>query len=67
MMADTKMKPQQWHDRPRFNRLASIIYPSLADEQARRETDFYASQEGKRSPTQVRGGTVKSVLNKGWR
>ena len=52
----TKMKPIAWHERPRMNRLASVMYPGLADEQAKREMDYYAKQEGKRSPTQVRGG-----------
>jgi len=53
-----KTKPVAWHERPRINRLASILYPSLADDQAKRDMEFYAAQEGKRSPTQVRGGTV---------
>ena len=66
-MIETKMRPTSWHQRPRMNRLASIIWPSLADEQARREMDFYAKQEGKRSPTEMRGGITKSVTNKGWR
>lgn len=57
-MAETKMKPVKWHERPRANRLASIIYPSLADEQARREMDYYSRLEGKQSPTQIRGGEV---------
>jgi hypothetical protein len=67
MMAETKMKPVAWMERPRANRLASIMWPGLADEQARREMDYLSKQEGKRSPVEVRGGISKSVTNKGWR
>jgi hypothetical protein len=43
-----------------MNRIASIMYPSLADEQAKKEMEYYARQERKRSPLAVRGGeTVK--------
>jgi hypothetical protein len=51
-----KMKPVAWHERPRSNRLASIMYPGLADEQAKRDMDYYAKLEGKVSPLQ-RGGS----------
>ena len=58
-MAETKMKPVSWMERPRANRLASIMYPGLADEQARRDMDYLSKQEGKRSPVELRGGTPK--------
>jgi hypothetical protein len=50
MMADTKMRPVTWHERSRANRLASVMYPGLADPEARRDMDYFAKQEGKRSP-----------------
>jgi hypothetical protein len=56
---ETKMKPVTWHQRPRMNRIAAIMYPSLADEQAQREMEYYARQEGKRSPMDMRGGITK--------
>jgi hypothetical protein len=58
-MTETKMKPVTWHQRPRMNRIASIMYPGLADEQAQREMEYYFRQEGKQSPMQVRGGSTK--------
>jgi hypothetical protein len=42
-----------------MNRIASIMYPGLADEQAQREMEYYARQEGKQSPMQVSGGITK--------
>jgi len=63
-MTETKMKPVAWHQRPRLNRLASILYPGLADEQARREMDYYAKQGGKRSPTEVRSGSSNRPKNR---
>ena len=35
-----------------MNRLASILYPGLADADAKREMAYYAKVEGKRSPMQ---------------
>jgi hypothetical protein len=58
-MTETKMKPVTWHQRPRMNRIASIMYPALADEQAQREMEYYARQEGKRSPMTMRGGITR--------
>jgi hypothetical protein len=58
-MAETKMRPVSWHQRPRMNRLASIIYPSLADDQAKRDMAYYSRLEGKRSPMDLRGGIDK--------
>ena len=58
-MTETKMKIPSWMERPRANRLASIIWPGLADEQARRDMDYLSKQEGKRSPTELRGGQSK--------
>jgi hypothetical protein len=55
-----KMKPVSWHERPRINRIASILYPHLADDQAKRDMEYYARQEGKRSPLAVRGGIGKA-------
>lgn len=54
----TKIKPVAWHERPRANRLASIMYPGLADEQAKRDMDYFAKLEGKVSPLQR--GSFKS-------
>jgi hypothetical protein len=53
-----KMKPVAWHERPRSNRLASIMYPGLADEQAKHDMDYFAKLEGKVSPLQR--GSFKS-------
>jgi hypothetical protein len=47
-----KIKDVTWHERSRANRLASIMYPGLADEQAKRDMDYFAGQEAKRSPNQ---------------
>jgi hypothetical protein len=55
----TKMKPQAWHQRPRMNRLASVLYPSLADPQAQREMEYYAKSEGKLSPMQAKARGFK--------
>jgi hypothetical protein len=60
----TKMKPVSWHERPRANRLASIMYPGLADEQAQREMEYFAKQEGKRSPVEMRGGAKTATITK---
>ena len=53
-MTETRMKPVSWHERPRMNRLASILYPELADDQAKREMAFYSKQERKLSPMQAK-------------
>ena len=55
----TKMKIPTWQERPRTNRLASIIWPNLADEEARRDLDRLSKAEGKRSPVELRGGQTK--------
>jgi hypothetical protein len=57
----TRMKPVSWHERPRMNRIASIMYPGLADPQAQNEMDYFAKQDGKRSPVDLRGGITKST------
>jgi hypothetical protein len=57
-MTETKMRPVTWHERSRANRLASIMYPGLADEQAKRDMDYFAKLEGKLSPLQR--GSFKS-------
>ena len=62
-MTETKMKIPSWQERPRMNRLASIMYPSLADDQARRDMDYLSKQEGKRSPVEMRGGQSKPATN----
>jgi hypothetical protein len=59
----TKMKPVEWHERPRMNRLASVMWPSLADEQAKLDMDYLSKQEGKLSPLQRPG--VNSENTKG--
>jgi hypothetical protein len=51
----TKMKTPSWHERSRANRLASIMWPGLADEQAKRDMDYYAKLDGKVSPLQRAG------------
>jgi len=58
-MTETKMKPVAWHERPRINRLASILYPGLADDQAKRDMERFSRQEGKHSPMDMRGGTIE--------
>jgi len=45
-----KLKNVAWHDRPRMERLAAVMYPHLADEQAQREMAYYSRLEKKRSP-----------------
>jgi hypothetical protein len=45
-----KLKNVAWHDRPRIERLAAVMYPQLADEQAQREMAYYSRLEGKQSP-----------------
>jgi hypothetical protein len=59
-----KMKPVAWHQRPRIERLAAIMYPNLADEQAKREMAYYSAQEGKQNPMQVRGGITKANVKR---
>jgi len=44
-------RARDWWSRTRLNRLASILYPSLADEATRREMREIAAREGKRAPT----------------
>jgi len=46
----SKMRPVRWHDRPRMERLAAVMYPHLADEQAQQEMAYYSRLESKRSP-----------------
>jgi hypothetical protein len=53
----TKMKQPVWHQRPRIERLAAILYPGLADDQARRDMNYFAALEKKQSPVAVRGGS----------
>jgi hypothetical protein len=43
---------KQWSDLPRFSKLASVMYPNLADPETRSEMDQISKAEGKRSPTQ---------------
>ena len=57
----TRMKPERWHDRPRMNRLASVMYPELADDAAKTDMAYYARQEGKRSPLDRVGKAAKDV------
>jgi hypothetical protein len=47
-----RMKPVSWFERPRSNRLASILWPNLADQQAQREMAEITAAEGKKSPMQ---------------
>ena len=56
-----RKKPIAWHDRPRMNRLASVMYPELADAEAKRDMAFYARQEGRRSPLERVGKKVPVV------
>ena len=49
-MTETKMKPMAWHERPRMNRIASIMYPSLADPDAQRDMAYYSKLEGRQPP-----------------
>jgi len=48
----TKMKHRSWHSRDRQSKLASVLWPSLADRETRAEMDQIAKAEGRRSPTQ---------------
>lgn len=52
----TKIKSVEWMDRPRANRLASVMWPGLADEDAKRDMTNLSRQEGKVSPLERPGG-----------
>jgi hypothetical protein len=62
----TKMKTPTWHERPRANRLASIMYPGLADEEAKRQMDYFARQEGKVSPMSRAGFKSEQPKKRSW-
>ena len=50
-MKAVKMKTRgDWWTRPRLSRLASILYPQLADEGTRQEMNEIAARERKRPP-----------------
>jgi hypothetical protein len=48
-MAELKNMP--WQQRDRNSKLASVLYPDLADEDTRKQMDEISAREGKRSPT----------------
>jgi hypothetical protein len=62
----TIMKRVEWMDRPRANRLASVMYPNLADEQAKRDMEILSRQESKLSPTQRAGSHGKQGRKSSW-
>jgi hypothetical protein len=45
-----KLREQSWHERTRMQRLASVLFPGLADEDTRRQMAELARGEGKRPP-----------------
>jgi len=49
-----QLKRDTWNKRTRMSRLASVLYPHLADEETRREMKALARREGKRAPQEVK-------------
>ena len=47
-------KPADWWDRPRWNRLASVWFPHLADADTRAEMAQIAASERKRPPAEAK-------------
>ena len=43
------MRKEDWHSRPRLERLANVMYPGLADDATRKEMLSLAANEGKQS------------------
>ena len=43
----TKMRQEKWHDRPRLERLAQVLYPHLADQATQKEMLDSAAVEQK--------------------
>jgi hypothetical protein len=62
----TKMKSVEWMDRPRMNRLASVMYPNLADDEAKRDMANLSRQEGKLSPLQRDSEGTKQRRKSSW-
>jgi hypothetical protein len=46
------MATNDWSSRTRLSKLASVLYPGLADEDTRRQMTELARGEGKRPPAQ---------------
>jgi hypothetical protein len=46
----SKLRKQEWNQRSRSSRLASVWYPDLADAETRAEMTRIAAGEGKRPP-----------------
>jgi hypothetical protein len=47
-----KLKERTWRQLTRDERVASVMYPELAEEARRKEMDQISRGEGKQSPTQ---------------
>jgi hypothetical protein len=50
----TKMRQEKWHDRPRMERLANVLYAHLAPPEVQREMLETAEVEGKRASLEQR-------------
>jgi hypothetical protein len=47
----TKLKQQDWHSRDREFKLASVLYPHLADPETRAEMKEISKAEGRKPPS----------------
>jgi hypothetical protein len=45
------MRGDKWSDKTRSEKLANILYPSLANEATRKEMTQLSANEGKKAPT----------------
>jgi hypothetical protein len=61
-----RMKPEKWHDRPRLERLAHVMYPHLSDPETQRQMMETAAVEGKQAGMQRRIDAGAQQKPKSW-
>jgi hypothetical protein len=49
----TKMKEEEWFNKPLMSRIASVLYPAHVADETRRQMKSIADANGKRSPQDV--------------
>jgi hypothetical protein len=49
----TKLKDQEWFQKPLMSRIASVLYPGNVDQATRDQMQRIADANGKKSPQQV--------------
>ena len=50
----SKVWPEDWHDKSRFERLASVMYPLHSSKETQRQMKAFSDKEGRKSPQEAR-------------